>query len=93
MALQVFCRLCCVFSIFIFGLLKRSCVVIYTFFSPLPSVQSLVMWEENKLVCKQIGEKKNRGWAHWIEEDKLHLVRMWAINHICSFIFLYFFND
>lgn len=38
-------------------------------------MQSLVTWEGNKLVCEQIGEKKNRGWAHWIEEDKLHLVR------------------
>lgn len=40
------------------------------------SVQSLVTWQGNKLVCEQIGEKKNRGWAHWIEEDKLHLVRI-----------------
>ncbi|TMS16157.1 Retinoid-binding protein 7 [Larimichthys crocea] len=36
-------------------------------------VKSLVSWEGNKLVCEQTGEKKNRGWAHWIEEDKLHL--------------------
>ncbi|KAI2649655.1 Ubiquitin conjugation factor E4 B [Labeo rohita] len=35
--------------------------------------QSLVTWEGNKLVCIQKGEKKNRGWAHWIEDDKLHL--------------------
>lgn len=40
-----------------------------------PSVQSLVTWEGNKLVSEQIGQKKNRGWAHWIEDDKLHLVR------------------
>lgn len=39
------------------------------------SVQSVVRWEGNKLVCEQIGEKKDRGWAHWIESDKLHLVR------------------
>ncbi|XP_069545097.1 retinoid-binding protein 7-like isoform X2 [Brachyistius frenatus] len=32
-------------------------------------VKSLVPWEGNKLVCEQIGEKKNRGWAHWIEDD------------------------
>lgn len=42
----------------------------------LTSVQSLVTWQGNKLVCEQIGEKKNRGWAHWIEEDKLHLVKI-----------------
>uniref|UniRef100_A0A7N8YQS9 Cellular retinoic acid-binding protein 1 n=1 Tax=Mastacembelus armatus TaxID=205130 RepID=A0A7N8YQS9_9TELE len=37
------------------------------------NVKSLVTWEGNKMVCEQIGEKKNRGWAHWIEDDKLHL--------------------
>lgn len=42
--------------------------------SPLASVQSLVTWQGNKLVCEQTGEKKNRGWAHWVEDDKLHLV-------------------
>uniref|UniRef100_A0A3P9IWB2 Cellular retinoic acid-binding protein 1 n=1 Tax=Oryzias latipes TaxID=8090 RepID=A0A3P9IWB2_ORYLA len=36
-------------------------------------VKSLVTWEGNKLVCVQTGEKKNRGWTHWIEDDKLHL--------------------
>uniref|UniRef100_A0A2K5I8X6 Lipocalin/cytosolic fatty-acid binding domain-containing protein n=1 Tax=Colobus angolensis palliatus TaxID=336983 RepID=A0A2K5I8X6_COLAP len=25
------------------------------------------------LTCVQKGEKKNRGWTHWIEGDKLHL--------------------
>lgn len=40
----------------------------------LASLQSLVTWQGNKLVCEQIGEKKNRGWAHWIEDDKLLLV-------------------
>lgn len=38
------------------------------------SLQSLVTWQGNKLVCEQIGEKKNRGWTHWIEDDRLHLV-------------------
>uniref|UniRef100_A0A7N9AW66 Cellular retinoic acid-binding protein 1 n=1 Tax=Mastacembelus armatus TaxID=205130 RepID=A0A7N9AW66_9TELE len=38
------------------------------------NVKSLVTWEGNKMVCEQIGEKKNRGWAHWIEDDKLHLL-------------------
>lgn len=44
----------------------------------LASLQSLVTWQGNKLVCEQIGEKKNRGWAHWVEDDKLHLVRQWT---------------
>ncbi|KAM8757193.1 retinoid-binding protein 7-like [Acanthopagrus latus] len=37
------------------------------------SCQTVVNWENDKLVCVQKGEKKNRGWTHWIEGDKLHL--------------------
>uniref|UniRef100_A0A4X2KIG0 Retinol binding protein 2 n=1 Tax=Vombatus ursinus TaxID=29139 RepID=A0A4X2KIG0_VOMUR len=37
---------------------------------------SLVTWDGDKLVCVQKGEKKNRGWKHWIEGGKLHLVRV-----------------
>ena len=41
----------------------------------LPSIaQSLVTWDNDRLTCVQKGEKKNRGWTHWIEGDKLHLV-------------------
>ncbi|KAK4809780.1 hypothetical protein QYF61_014131 [Mycteria americana] len=36
--------------------------------------KSLVTWENDKLVCVQTGEKKNRGWTHWLEGDDLHLV-------------------
>lgn len=36
--------------------------------------QTVVNWENDKLVCVQKGEKKNRGWTHWIEGDELHLV-------------------
>ncbi|XP_024914897.1 nicotinamide/nicotinic acid mononucleotide adenylyltransferase 1 [Cynoglossus semilaevis] len=43
-------------------------------------VKTVVTWEGNKLVCEQTGEKKNRGWTHWIEDNKLHLVRM-TISH------------
>ncbi|XP_053173749.1 retinoid-binding protein 7a [Scomber japonicus] len=49
-------------------------------------VKSLVTWEGNKLVCEQIGEKKNRGWAHWIEDDKLHL-EMYCQGEVCKQIF------
>lgn len=38
-------------------------------------MQTLVTWDGDKLVCVQTGEKKNRGWKHWIEGDLLHLVR------------------
>uniref|UniRef100_A0A8C4ICS2 Cellular retinoic acid-binding protein 1 n=1 Tax=Dicentrarchus labrax TaxID=13489 RepID=A0A8C4ICS2_DICLA len=47
---------------------------------------SLVAWEGNKLVCEQTGEKKNRGWAHWIEEDKLHL-ELYCEGEVCKQIF------
>lgn len=35
--------------------------------------QSVVSWQNDKLVCVQKGEKKNRGWSHWLEGDELHL--------------------
>ncbi|XP_070697840.1 retinoid-binding protein 7 isoform X2 [Pempheris klunzingeri] len=37
------------------------------------SCQTVVNWENDKLVCVQRGEKKNRGWTHWIQGDELHL--------------------
>uniref|UniRef100_A0A3Q1CRY9 Cellular retinoic acid-binding protein 1 n=1 Tax=Amphiprion ocellaris TaxID=80972 RepID=A0A3Q1CRY9_AMPOC len=49
-------------------------------------VKSLVTWEGNKLVCEQIGEKKNRGWAHWIEDDKLHL-ELYCEGEVCKQVF------
>ncbi|XP_076597129.1 retinoid-binding protein 7a [Chaetodon auriga] len=49
-------------------------------------VKSLVTWEGNKLVCEQTGEKKNRGWAHWIEEDKLHL-ELYCEGEVCKQVF------
>ncbi|KFR15881.1 Retinol-binding protein 2, partial [Opisthocomus hoazin] len=36
-------------------------------------VKTLVAWDGDKLVCVQKGEKKSRGWKHWIEGDLLHL--------------------
>ncbi|XP_040010018.1 nicotinamide/nicotinic acid mononucleotide adenylyltransferase 1-like [Xiphias gladius] len=49
-------------------------------------VKSLVTWEGNKLVCEQIGEKKNRGWAHWMEDGKLHL-EMYCEGAVCKQVF------
>lgn len=49
-------------------------------------VKSLVKWEGSKLVCEQIGEKKNRGWAHWIEDDKLHL-EMYCEGEVCKQVY------
>lgn len=42
---------------------------------PSPSFQTTVSWEGDQLVCEQLGEKRNRGWRHWLEGDQLHLVR------------------
>ncbi|XP_016108718.1 retinol-binding protein 2-like [Sinocyclocheilus grahami] len=36
-------------------------------------LKTLVTWEGDKLVAIQNGEKANRGWKHWIEDDKLYL--------------------
>lgn len=36
--------------------------------------QTTVNWDNDKLVCVQKGEKKNRGWTHWIDGDNLYLV-------------------
>ena len=38
------------------------------------SLQTLITWEGDVLVCVQKGEKENRGWKQWVEGDKLHLV-------------------
>ncbi|XP_065141627.1 retinoid-binding protein 7a isoform X3 [Paramisgurnus dabryanus] len=48
--------------------------------------KSLVQWEGNKIVCVQNGEKKNRGWAHWIEDDKLHL-ELYCEDQVCKQVF------
>lgn len=42
---------------------------------PSPFFQTTVSWEGDQLVCEQLGEKRNRGWRHWLEGDRLHLVR------------------
>lgn len=43
-------------------------------------MQTTVSWEGDKLVCVQRGEKEGRGWTHWLEGDKLHLVRMYGVE-------------
>ncbi|XP_076019476.1 retinoid-binding protein 7a [Genypterus blacodes] len=49
-------------------------------------LKSLVTRQGNKLVCEQMGEKKNRGWSHWIEDDKLHL-ELCCENQVCKQVF------
>uniref|UniRef100_A0A452RQZ4 Retinol binding protein 7 n=1 Tax=Ursus americanus TaxID=9643 RepID=A0A452RQZ4_URSAM len=50
----------------------------------LPSLlQSLVTWDNDRLTCVQKGEKKNRGWTHWIEGDELHL-EMFCEGQVCK---------
>ncbi|XP_062449328.1 retinoid-binding protein 7 isoform X1 [Rhea pennata] len=48
--------------------------------------KSLVTWDNDKLVCVQTGEKKNRGWTHWIEGDDLHL-ELRCENQVCKQIY------
>ncbi|KAL4645913.1 retinoid-binding protein 7-like [Arapaima gigas] len=48
--------------------------------------KSLVTWEGKKLVCVQKGEKKNRGWAHWIEDEKLHM-ELCCEGQVCKQVF------
>ncbi|KAG7519050.1 hypothetical protein JOB18_000375 [Solea senegalensis] len=50
------------------------------------NVKSLVSWEGNKLVCEQTGVKNNRGWAHWVEDNKLHL-ELYCEGEICKQVF------
>ncbi|NXJ90528.1 RET7 protein, partial [Corythaixoides concolor] len=48
--------------------------------------KSLVTWENDRLVCVQTGEKKNRGWTHWLEGDDLHL-ELRCENQVCKQVF------
>lgn len=48
--------------------------------------KTVVNWENDKLVCVQKGEKKNRGWKHWIEGDQLYL-EITCEDKICKQIY------
>ncbi|XP_062259887.1 retinoid-binding protein 7 [Platichthys flesus] len=48
--------------------------------------QTVVTWDNEKLVCVQKGKKKNRGWKHWIEGDELHL-EMTCEDQVCKQIY------
>lgn len=43
-------------------------------FIPAFPPQTTVTWEGEQLVCVQKGEVPNRGWRHWLNGEKLHLV-------------------
>ncbi|KAG1938915.1 retinoid-binding protein 7-like isoform X2 [Pimephales promelas] len=45
--------------------------------------QTTVNWDNDKLVCVQKGEKKNRGWTHWMEGDTLFL-ELTCEDQICK---------
>ncbi|XP_069466104.1 retinoid-binding protein 7 [Ambystoma mexicanum] len=47
---------------------------------------SLVSWDNDRLTCVQKGEKKNRGWTHWIEGDELHL-ELRCEDQVCKQVF------
>ncbi|XP_035488589.1 retinoid-binding protein 7 [Scophthalmus maximus] len=48
--------------------------------------QTVVTWENDKLVCVQKGKKKNRGWTHWIQGDELHL-ELTCEDSVCKQIY------
>ncbi|XP_061688144.1 retinoid-binding protein 7 [Syngnathoides biaculeatus] len=48
--------------------------------------QSTVNWDNGKLVCVQRGEKRNRGWTHWIQENQLHL-ELTCEDQVCKQVF------
>ncbi|TDH13901.1 hypothetical protein EPR50_G00038180 [Perca flavescens] len=48
--------------------------------------QTVVNWENDKLVCVQKGEKKNRGWTHWIQGDELHL-ELTCEDQVCKQVY------
>ncbi|KAK7163447.1 hypothetical protein R3I93_007487 [Phoxinus phoxinus] len=50
------------------------------------SIKTLVTWEGDKLVATQKGEKANRGWKHWIEDDKLYL-ELTCENAVCQQVY------
>ncbi|XP_008287300.1 retinoid-binding protein 7 [Stegastes partitus] len=50
------------------------------------SCQTVVNWDGDKLVCVQRGEKRNRGWKHWIQGDELHL-ELTCEDQVCKQIF------
>ncbi|XP_071751336.1 retinoid-binding protein 7 [Centroberyx gerrardi] len=48
--------------------------------------QTLINWDNDKLVCVQKGAKKNRGWTHWIQGDQLHL-ELTCENQVCKQVY------
>ncbi|KAF7207936.1 retinoid-binding protein 7 [Nothobranchius furzeri] len=48
--------------------------------------QSVVNWDNDKLVCVQKGEKKNRGWTHWVQGNELHL-ELKCEGKVCKQVF------
>ncbi|XP_061545067.1 retinoid-binding protein 7 [Phycodurus eques] len=48
--------------------------------------QSMVNWENDKLVCVQRGGKRNRGWTHWIQGNELHL-ELTCEDQVCKQVY------
>ncbi|XP_068098503.1 retinoid-binding protein 7-like [Hyperolius riggenbachi] len=48
--------------------------------------KSLVSWDNGRLVCKQKGEIKNRGWIHWLDGDDLHL-ELHCEDQVCKQVY------
>ncbi|XP_019716723.1 retinoid-binding protein 7 isoform X2 [Hippocampus comes] len=48
--------------------------------------KSVVNWENDKLVCVQRGEKRNRSWTHWIQGNELHL-ELTCEDQVCKQVY------
>ncbi|XP_004834397.2 retinol-binding protein 2 isoform X3 [Heterocephalus glaber] len=49
-------------------------------------VKTLVIWEGDVLMCVQKGEKENRGWRQWVEDNKLYL-ELTCGDQVCRQVF------
>ncbi|XP_061113314.1 retinoid-binding protein 7-like [Conger conger] len=48
--------------------------------------KSVVNWDGDRMVCVQEGEKRDRGWTHWLEGDHLYL-ELYCEGQVCQQIF------
>ncbi|XP_064156880.1 retinoid-binding protein 7-like [Anguilla rostrata] len=48
--------------------------------------KSVVNWDGERIVCVQKGEKRNRGWTHWVKGDHLYL-ELCCEGQVCQQIF------
>ncbi|XP_063075842.1 retinol-binding protein 2-like [Engraulis encrasicolus] len=50
-------------------------------------VKALAQWEGDRLVCTQTGEKANRGWKHWIDDNGKLVLELTCEDKVCIQVF------